>query len=316
MPNVPKNIISLVGPNTYLLEQKLQQIKTDFIAEHTDLAVETIDGEEAELEQITQILESPSFLSPKKLVIIKRLGNNKKVAENLEDILPLATQETTLLFVEPKPDKRSVFYKTLKQKTNLEEFKELGEQELISWLTQEAKTRGGSLKPADARFLVERISLQQQALHNELVKLLDYQSEITRTSIENVTEPNITGTIFNLLDAAFAGNAKKTLELYEAQRAQKIEPPIILSMIVWQLHAVAIVKAGKGKSSDAIAKEAGLSPFVVSKSTRIASKLSRAELQDLLHRLSAIDRQIKTEAIDADDTLREFLLELSRKTIS
>ncbi len=311
MPSMPKNIISLVGPNTYLLDQSLAELKANFIAKHTELAVEVLDGEEVSLEQIKQTLESQSLLSPKKMVIIKRLGNNKKSAENLEELLSLPDEATTLVFVEPKPDKRSVFYKALKAKTSFEEFKELDEATLTKWLVLEAENSGGTLSSSDARFLIERIGLNQQMLHNELTKLLDYQSKITKKDIEALTEASMSGTIFNLLDAAFAGNKKRTMELYNSQRAQKVEPPIILSMLVWQLHIVAIVKAGGEKNPDTIAKEAGLSPFVVSKSKRIADKLSRAELRELLSRLSALDAQIKTEVIDIDDALKNFLLELA-----
>jgi len=308
---MPKNIISLVGPNTYLLDQNLAKLKQDFIAKHTELAVEVLDGEETRLEQIKQTLESPSFLSPKKMVIIKRLGNNKKSAENLEEILSLPDDATTLVLVEPKPDKRSVFYKALKAKTSFEESKELDEATLAKWLVLEAENSGVTLSSSDARFLIERVGLSQQTLHNELTKLLDYQSKITKKDIEALTEASMSGTIFNLLDASFAGNKKRTMELYNSQRAQKVEPPIILSMLVWQLHIVAIVKAGGEKSPDVIAKESGLSPFVVSKSKRIADKLTRTELRELLRRLSALDAQIKTEVIDIDDALKNFLLELA-----
>lgn len=311
MPDMPKNIISLVGPNTYLLDQNLAKLKQDFIAKHTELAVEVLDGEETRLEQIKQTLESPSFLSPKKMVIIKRLGNNKKSAENLEEILSLPDDATTLVLVEPKPDKRSVFYKALKAKTSFEESKELDEATLAKWLVLEAENSGVTLSSSDARFLIERVGLSQQTLHNELTKLLDYQSKITKKDIEALTEASMSGTIFNLLDASFAGNKKRTMELYNSQRAQKVEPPIILSMLVWQLHIVAIVKAGGEKSPDVIAKESGLSPFVVSKSKRIADKLTRTELRELLRRLSALDAQIKTEVIDIDDALKNFLLELA-----
>lgn len=311
MPSMPKNIITLAGPNTFLLGEELNTQKQAFIKEHSELAIEVIDGEDAGLEQIKQALESPSFLSPQKMIIIKRLGNNKKSAESVEELLDLPDEETTLLFVEPKPDKRSSFYKTLKQKTRFQEYKELDEPELIKWLVTQAENSGGLLSSADARFLVERIGLNQQMLHNELKKLLDYQSKITRTGIEELTEASLSGTIFNLLDASFAGNKKRTMELYNSQRAQKVEPPVILSMLVWQLHIVTITKAAGQKSPDVIAKEAGLSPFVVSKSKRITEKLSKTELQELLHRLSTLDAQIKTEVIDIDDALKNFLLELA-----
>ncbi len=70
----------------------------------------------------------------------------------------------------------------------------------------------------DAKYLVMRVGANQQTLSNELAKLLSYDKAITRQTIDLLTEQTPQSTIFELLDAAFAGNSKKAMELYAEQR--------------------------------------------------------------------------------------------------
>lgn len=310
MPKMPKNITTLVGPNNYLLGKSLRAKRDNFTKQYSDLALEVIDGEEASPGQISGSLESVPFLSPKKLLIIKRLSANKQASENIEEILDLKNDTTDLIIVEPKPDKRSSYYKKLQKSTNLEEFKEPDLQTLAKWLVSEAKSLGGTLSFSDANFLVERVGAIQQLLSTELQKLINYDPSITRTSIELLTEASPQGTVFNLLDAAFSGERKKTLKLYESQRAQKIEPQAILAMIVWQLNIVALVSASK-KTPNEIAKDTGLHPFVLGKAANISRRLPRRELITTLDNLCQLDQQLKSQSIDADEAVKQLLLELS-----
>ncbi len=306
MSKVSENLVSIVGPNTLGVDTCLNNIKQDFISQNGDLAVEVIDGEEVSLDQIKASLESLPFLSSNKLVVIKRLSNNKPASEKIEELLGLVSDGTKLLIVEPKPDRRSTYFKTLKKMTNLQEFAELDAYSLAKWLIEQAKNGGGKLSPTDANYLIERVGANQQLLHSELQKLLDYDDNISRKSIEDLTEPSPQGTIFNLLDTAFSGNKKIALDLYESQRAQKVEPQAILGMIVWQVHLVAMVSATQ-KTVDQIASETKKSPFVIKKARHISDKMSKSDIRQMLSRLSNLDKNLKSQNIDADEAVKQFL---------
>ena len=126
------------------------------------------------------------------------------------------------------------------------------------------------------------------------------------------TEPAPQSTIFQLLEASFAGNARRAIERYAEQRKLKVEPPQIIAMLAWQLHVLAVVKTAGERSGETIAKEARLNPYVVRKSQAIARQLTLGELKDLIKELSAIDTRTKRTALDADEALQHFLLKLSK----
>lgn len=304
-------IQTLTGANTFLLKRELDAVVAAFLADYGELGLERIDGQEAELTKIQEAITSLPFLVPKKIVVLRAPSANKVFAEKAAQLLAEVPETTDVIIVEPKVDKRSSYYKFLKSKTAFQEFNEPDQYALANWLVTSSKEQDGTLSSKDANYLVERVGTNQQALMNELEKLLLYEPMITRLTIDALTEAAPQSTIFQLLEAVFAGNLRRAFELYDEQRALKVEPAQIIAMIAWQLHVLAIIKTAGQRSADAIAGEAKISPYVIRKSQGIARRLTLAKLRTLLADLLLIDRRLKREVIDADEALRHYLLKLS-----
>jgi DNA polymerase-3 subunit delta len=301
----------LTGENSFMLQQELRRIVGGFVAEHTDMALEQLDGEEAEYDRMREALQSLPFLSSKKLVVLRKPSANKQFAEAAETLLTELSDSTDVLIIEPKPDKRTSYFKFLKKHTELTDYPELDVPQLAKWLVQTAKEQTGNLSISDATYLVERVGANQQLLSNELAKLLQYDTNITRTTIDLLTERTPQSTIFELLDAALAGHSKKALELYHEQRSMKVEPQQILALLGWQLHILALVKTAGERDPGEIARDAKLNPFVVRKSQGIVRRMTLAELKKLIHEVLNLDIRLKSESIDADEALQNLILTLN-----
>jgi DNA polymerase-3 subunit delta len=303
--------VTLTGDNAFALRQELRRLTDAFVAEHGDLALERVDASEADPARVREALTGLPFLAARKLVVLRGLGTNKQLQENIEQLLHDLPETTDVIFVEPKPDKRLSYYKLLKKATDLREFPEPDAGGLARWLADTARDCGGSLGPGDARYLVERVGPNQQLLSGELEKLLLHNPKISRADIENLTEAAPQSTIFQLLEAAFAGDRRRTLGLYAEQRAQSVEPIQIIAMLAWQLHVLAVIKTAGDRGADAIAREARLNPFVVRKSQGIARRLSLPQLKKLVEDLLKIDVQSKRTNLDPDEALQHYLLSLA-----
>jgi DNA polymerase-3 subunit delta len=304
-------ITTLTGTNSFTLKSHLQQLVTRFVHDHTDMGLERFDGEEAPYDRMRESLESMPFLASRKLVIIRNGSANKQFVEHAEKLLGGVPETTDVIVLETKLDKRSSYYKYLHKHTEYQEFNEPDEQSLIRWLVDTAKAAGGTLSSVDARYLMERVGVHQRLLSGEITKLLQYDPAITRQTIDLLVEATPQSTIFELIDAAFAGNASKAMALYDEQRAARVEPQQIMAMIAWQLHVLALVKAAGKRDPSLVAKEARLNPFVVRKSSSIANRLSLAYLKALIADALRLDIRMKSEAIDADEAVRLYLLQLS-----
>jgi len=304
-------VTTLTGANSFGLQRTLNRIVDGFLAEHDAMGLERIDGEEAEFDRLSEALTSLPFLASKKLVVLHTASANKKFIEQAKQLLSGVPETTDLIIVEPKLDKRSVFYKLLKKVTDYQEFPELDLNGLARWAVDYAKVSEGSISMGDARFLAERVGINQRLIANEIDKLLMHDAHITRRSIELLTEPTPQSTVFELLEAAFNGNTKRAMALYAEQRAMKVEPQQIIAMVAWQLHIMALLKTAGNRTPDQVAKEAKISPFVAKKSAAIANKIAPGQFKRLLQDLVRIDMRLKRESLDADEALQNYLLRLS-----
>jgi len=303
-------VITLTGENAHGVQEMLHVLMRAFVAEHGDMALERLDGETAGFGRLQEALQSVPFLAGRKLVVLRTPGANKQFSEEAGRLLAGIPEATDVIIVEPKLDKRGSYYKLLRNITDYREFGAMDEQALARWLVTAAKEQGGSLSPADARLLVERIGANQQLVAAELAKLLIYDATVTRATIELLTDASPQSTIFELLEAAFAGNGRRVLAIYRDQREQKVDTAQIIAMLTWQLRVLALLKAAAGRTAQDIAAAARLSPFVVRKSQPIAARLSRPRLKQLVGDLLEIDVRSKREGVDADEALQNYLLAL------
>lgn len=301
-------IVTITGDNSFGLRAALQKRVTEFVAEHGDLALERLDGEESSYDAIRESLQSMPFLASKKLVVLRNPGALKDFTDSAETLLASLGETTDVIIVEPKPDKRSVYYKYLKAHTQLEEYKELDAAGMAVWLVKQAKAAGGTLSTSDARYLLERAGVNQQLLGNELDKLLSYSPQVNRQTIDLLVEPTPQSTIFQLIDQIFANNTKRAMQLFDEQRQLKVEPQQIVAMIAWQLHIVALVATAAERNDATIASEAKVSPYVISKTRAITRRLSLTQIKNMVAAVMDIDARGKTGQINPDEALRNLIV--------
>jgi DNA polymerase III delta subunit len=305
-------ITTLTGENDVLRMAALHEYVDPFVAEHGDMALERIDGEEASYERMLESVQSLPFLASRKLVVLRAPSANKEFTERFEAFTESVAETNDVLIVEPKLDKRTAYHKLLKRDTRFQEFPLLDGNGLVRYLSDYARTQGGSLSSTDARLLMDRVGQNQLILQHEVDKLLSYNPAVTRQAIELLTERTPQSSIFELLDAAFAGDAKRAMQLYEEQRGLRVEPQQIIAMIIWQLHVLAVVKTAGARTTDEIAKQSKISPFTVRKSQGLARRKTLAQVKQLVSSLRQFDVRLKSEGLSADEVTRYYLLQLAQ----
>ncbi|HEY5550090.1 MAG TPA: DNA polymerase III subunit delta [Candidatus Saccharimonadales bacterium] len=303
-------IVTLTGESSLALRQRMNELVNKFVAKHGELAVEKIDAEEAEAASIIESAQALPFLSAHKMVVVRNGSANSQFAERIEQTISSIPSSTDLILYEPQLDRRTVYFKLLKKQTQFEEFNNLDKAGLAKWLVAEAKSRDAKLGLADANYMVERLGENQELLYNELAKLAIYDTNISKANIDLLTEPTPQSKVFDLLDAAFSGKKTRALELYEDQRAQKVEPQIILSMIGWQLRLLTLIKSAGGLPPEKIAKDNSINSYPVKKAAGLAGKLSDGKLREMVSEALEIDIKSKTTPLDLDEALKTYIATL------
>ena len=136
-------------------------------------------------------------------------------------------------------------------------------------------------------------------------------NKITKKEINEITDQSINSKIFDLLNSAFEGNKKRTLQLYEEQRYLKVEPELILSMMSWQLTNIAYILLGEDLRQDELIEISKLSPYTISNTKKLINKINYPKLTKLISELSDIDYKIKTSSFNLDEVLKNYLLSIS-----
>jgi DNA polymerase-3 subunit delta len=303
-------IISLTGENSFALRQRLKELVDKFVAKHGELALEKFDGEETEGEKIIEAIAALPFLSTRKMVVVRNGGTNKQFADQIEQTVSSIPDSTDVILYEPQLDKRTGYFKVLSRQTKLEQFNNLDRASLAKWLVTEVKAHNAKLSFADANYMVERLGQNQQLLYSELTKLAIYSADISRSNIDLLTEPTPQSKVFDLLDAAFSGRKARAIELYDDQRAQKVEPQVILSMIGWQLQLLALIKLAESRSAEKIAKDSGVNPYPLKKAAALANKLSNEQLREMVNEALQLDVKSKTTSLDLDEALKTYITTL------
>lgn len=303
-------IVTLTGSNEFLLRETLRQLVAQFIETNGEISVENLDCETNSFDQINESLHSLPFLSLRKMIVIRQPSFSPQLSQAAENLLATLPESTDLILIEPALDKRSSFYKLLKKTTDFREFSNLDEMALTDWLVLSAAQQGAKLSTADARFLINRVGLDQRLLDNELRKLILYDQVISRKNIEFLIDLTPQSKIFELLDAAFRGDLANSLRLYADQRQQRVEPKQIIAMLAWQIRIFALLKTSLNRSDEIIAQETKIKPFVVSKSRGAVKNISLDRLKKLVADLLTIDARSKREKIDLDEALQLFFVKI------
>ncbi|HSE29039.1 MAG TPA: DNA polymerase III subunit delta [Candidatus Saccharimonadales bacterium] len=294
--------ITLTGENDFAISKAEQQLILSFVQKHGRHGLEKVDGETFDHREFSGLLQGVSLFAPAKLVIIKDLAKNKAAWEALPEWLDVVPEETTLVIIEPAPDKRTKTYKQLKSKSDFKEFNFVEGSSLIAWSQDFAKNIGGDLGRLEAQNLINRAGLDQWRLSSEIEKLVNYNPKIDLKNIELLVEPSADGNAFELLDAAMSSNKIKVQSMINQLKTEE-DPYRFFGLLASQVHALAVVSISGGKSADLIAKEAGLHPFVVRKSQSLALKLGADKIKNVAAQVAQCDRRLKSTGADPWDLL-------------
>lgn len=289
-------ILTLSG-DTFAITKTEHDLVGRFISKFGVHGLERIDGEDYDPSQLPQLLQGVSLFATERLVVLKNAAINKPLWEALADWADKVPAETTLVVVEPQPDKRTRTYKVLKSKTDFKEFNQISDNELVKWAGNRAKELGASLGTAETNYLIERTGRDQWRMSHEIDKLASFQPKITKQAIDDLVEPSPEGTAFELLDAAVAGNTKLVTTLIRNLKTEE-DPYKLFGLLASQVHTLAVVALAGNRSSDQIAQDAGLHPFVVRKTQSAAKRLGTNKVKQIVKDVAVCDHQLKSTGAD------------------
>jgi DNA polymerase-3 subunit delta len=317
------------GQNSCFSGKKVSEIKARFLEKNptgSGLAVLEVENGEKKvfLPELAKALGAKGLFFSKQLLIVRNLLLHSSAA-SLKEVLEylqrenelLADQDRVVIFWEEGvPKEKEKLFQYLEKNAKKQKFEMLSGFKLAEWIAKEAQ----SINP-DVSFSREAISglisyvpNDLQRLSLEIEKLVSFkgQGEITERDVELLVKADVEANIFEAVEALSGGNKAKALKLYHEQIAKGEDPFYVMSMYIYQFRN--LLKIGEfffaGEQNNyALAKLAGLHPFVVQKGMAQLRGTSLEKLKATYQKLADLDFKIKTGELDPKLALDKFIVE-------
>lgn len=299
-------ITALTGENSFALREALAAIVADFSG-----TPERIEGSTLTLARLPDLFMGGTLFASERLVIITGLSEQAALWAVLPEWLEKVSDETHVVLIEEKIDKRTSTYKALKAAGAIQEFPlwtDRDRSEVERWVRERAQQAGVALDARTASYLLHRVGLDQWALASAIEKLTLIDT-VSQASIDEHIDASPSANVFQLFELAMQGNQKAlhehiaTLELTDDPYATFA----LLSSQAFQCAALAFAKDGDNAS-----KDLGIHPFVASKLARYSKQLGVNGARQMLSRFAQTDADMKESKGEPWLLIEKTLLEISQ----
>lgn len=264
-----KPVYLLYGSEDYLKKLYCDKLTTAIITDKTSMNYSYYEGNDLDLIKIADVVNTLPFFSDRRLVVIEnsKLFKNQNEFNNILKDMP---DSTFVVFVEREIDKRNKLYKYVKVNGTVSEMNGLDEANLKLFVASLLEQSGKKIRVNTASYLLDKTGSDMVNIQNEVEKLIGYTGNrdlVTIEDIDKVVTTQITGKIFQMIDAIGSKNQKTALDLYYDLLSVREKPMSILFLIIRHLNILLQVKSltTKGLAKSEIAEKVGIPPFSVNK---------------------------------------------------
>ncbi|MEK7123566.1 MAG: DNA polymerase III subunit delta, partial [Patescibacteria group bacterium] len=183
----------------------------------------------------------------------------------------------------------------LKKKAACQEFPRLEGAALARWISKEAADKGAEPDHGVASLFSLHFGNDLRKISNELEKLACYGKKITKENFYLLSPVFAQSDSFQFVDSLLKGDQARSLFLLDKCFESGIKETMLLGAVASNFRSALKIKSllSKEKSSDALAKKAGVHPFVVKKLTPFAKMVSEEALKKIHSRVLRADSEIK-----------------------
>jgi len=300
-------IYFLVGENTFEAERELKRLSATF-----EGAVEKPAAEALQVRDLPDLFMGQTLFDASKVVILRRLSENKALWDALPEWLERITDGVTVVFVETKPDKRSRTYKALMKQAEVKEFPLWTSKDrvkAIEWTLVEAKRQDVKLTQKTATALVAKTGVDQWRIFRALEKLA-LVDDVTVESIHETVEAHSEENVFQLLETALRGDQQSLKQMLETLKltTDPYQTFGLLSSQIMQLTVLAFTD----KQSGEVARDIGAAPFVLSRLHSHAKRLGVSRAKELLALAARTDMQMKSTSTEPWVLVETMLLKITQ----
>lgn len=311
-----KRFYLLYGSEEYLKKLYRDKMKAAIIKDGGDINYSYFEGKDIETDKLAQAAMTLPFFADLRLIVVEKSGFFK-AQNNLPELLSNTPDTTVMVFVEDEVDKRNRLYKFIKDNGYVSEMNGLDDKNLKLFVTSLFSKYNQRITEADVAYLLDKIGTDMTNIINEVEKISSYSSGrevVLREDIDAVITVQISGRIFQMIDAIGSRQTQKALDLYYELIAVREKPLSILFLIIRHFNILLQVKDLQNRNYDgaAISEQVGVPVFAVNKYGYQARNFTFKRLKEALEFGTDIEQQIKTGSMDERVGVELFIVSFSK----
>ncbi len=288
----------LYGSEDYLKKLYRDKLKKAILGDGDDMNYSYFEGKSIDLRNVSEITQTLPFFSDKRLLIIENSGLFKSQSE-MSELLKHTPDSSILIFIESEVDKRNKLYKLIKEMGVISEMNGLDDKNLKLFAASLLEQNGRRITENTISYFLDKTGPDMENIRNEVEKLVGYtmgKELVTIEDIDAVVTIQITGKIFQMIDAIAAKQQNKALALYYDLLALREKPMSILFLMVRHLNILLQVKnlLALSRSSASISETVGIPPFAASKYIAQSKNFTTKGLIQALELCIDVEEQVKT----------------------
>ena len=219
-----------------------------------------------------------------------------------------------VVFFEETVDSRKKAFKAFMQYGTVASMSGFEEDELSGWISNRFGKEGIKIGFEAASSMASRCSGNMMELVNEINKLTLYcqgkgYSEVTPDIVELCCPPDLSGKIFDIMDACGSGNASIALGTLDKLIANK--EPLARIRVSITNHIKALIMAREAGNPNVLVERTGMNDFRARKLVSQSNNFSMQRLISLYLAASDSDSEFKHGLIDERYSLEIVLVKAS-----
>jgi len=204
--------------------------------------------------------------------------------------------DNLLLVVTTRPEKEtwsSAWFKAFEQHGVFVQVQPVEIGRLPQWIVTRAGRLGLNFKPGAAELLAERVEGNLLAAQQEIEKLalLQRSGHVDLDAVQSAVANSARYDVYQLGEAALAGDAARTLRILEGLRAEGAAPPLVLWAVCRELRALADMRHGVQRRVYGAAAERREALVA-----RAAKRTAGQAIEPWFVAAALVDRQLKGQA--------------------
>ncbi|MCD7824398.1 MAG: DNA polymerase III subunit delta [Clostridiaceae bacterium] len=276
----------LYGEETYLVRLYRDDLIKAILAEDSDdMNFSRFQGNGIDFHEVREIANTLPFFQEHRLVLLEDTGLIKHASDFAEDLAAMP-ESTIVIFVEKEIDKRNKLYKYISKNGLAVEMGAMSAADTKKFIALHLKENGKIIRQSTVEYFMEQTENSLTNIQNELDKLVAYtlgREEICPADIDAVCSVQVTGQIFQMLDAVAEGKQTAAMKLYHDLLELKESPMSILYLLTRHFNILLQIKDSSGElSRTELAKKVGVPPFAVGKYQIQAKRFEYAKLKQML----------------------------------